>query len=155
MVESQPLPAGPSRGAALALAAAYDRVTVTFGSLGAQPVPLPVAEATKAAAARPAEAVGREVAEAFAAHHASGMALDEYLADQIVLPLALASAGLQGGPTPIHRFTCTRVTAHLLATAAVVRRFLPVEVAVFGREGEPGDVRVAPLGIGEVVRLRG
>src|SRR5262249_48423960 len=34
LVEGQPLPAGTSRGAALALAAAYDRVSVTFGSLG-------------------------------------------------------------------------------------------------------------------------
>jgi RNA 3'-terminal phosphate cyclase (ATP) len=38
----------------------------------------------------------------------------------------------------------------------VVRRFLDVEIAVVGREGEEGEVRVQPPGAGaEVVPLPG
>ncbi|WP_373049094.1 RNA 3'-terminal phosphate cyclase [Vulgatibacter sp.] len=138
-VESMALPAGPSHGAAIAIQAIYEKIAVTFGAL-AEP-------------GKPAEQVAGEAVEDFEWHHASGMALDEHLADQILLPLALASAGKQGGPTPIHRVTVTEVNRHLLTNAAVIRRFLPVEIAVFGREGEPGDIRVAPEGIGEVLPL--
>jgi RNA 3'-terminal phosphate cyclase (ATP) len=44
------------------------------------------------------------------------------------------------------RFTVGEVTRHLLTNAAVVRAFLPVDVAVEGSEGEAGAVRVAPAG---------
>lgn len=138
-VEGMALPAGPSRGAALAIHAVYERLQVTFGAVG-EP-------------GKPSERVAAEAVDAFEAHHASGMALDGHLADQLLLPLALASAGLQGGPTPIHRFTTAAITRHLVTNAATIRRFLPVEIAVFGREGEPGDVRVAPAGLGEVLPL--
>ncbi len=138
-VESMALPAGPSRGAAIAIHAVYERLKVTFGAVGEQ--------------GKPAEKVASEAVEAFESHHASGMALDAHLADQILLPLALASAGLQGGPTPIHRFTAAEITRHLTTNAATIRRFLSVDIAIFGREGEPGDVRVVPEGIGEVLPL--
>lgn len=139
VVESMALPTGPSRGAALCIVARYEHVTVTFGALGARGKSSPV--------------VADEAVSAFEEHHASGMALDGHLADQVLLPLALGSAGIQGGPTPIHRFTTSLLTRHLFTQAATIRRFLGVEIAIFGREGDPGDVRVAPAGIGEVVPL--
>lgn len=138
-VEAVPLPAGPSRGAAITIQAVYERVSVTFSALGEK--------------GKPAEAVAKEAVEAFEAHHASGMALDGHLADQVLLPLSLASAGKQGGPTPIHRFTTAAITRHLTTNAKVIKRFLPVEIAIFGREGEPGEVRITPEGLGEVLRL--
>ena len=138
-VEGVSLPVGPSRGAALAIHAIYERLQLTFSALG-EP-------------GKPSDRVAAEAVEAFATHHASGMALDGHLADQVLLPMAIASAGLQGGPTPIHRFTTAEITRHMVTDAATIRRFLPVEIAVFGREGEPGDVRVAPEGIGEVLPL--
>jgi len=46
------------------------------------------------------------------------------------------------------------VTGHLLDVAAIIPRFLDVEVAVLGRPGEPGEVRVQPRGAGlEVAAL--
>src|SRR5690606_20253210 len=77
-VEAIALPAGPSPGAAICIQAKYERLSVTFGALGER--------------GRPAEAVGREAANAFVEHHVSGMALEPHLADQILLPLALAAA---------------------------------------------------------------
>lgn len=138
-VESMGLPGGPSTGAALCIQARYERLSVTFGALGSR--------------GKPAEQVAADAVAAFVAHHESGMALDAHLADQLLLPLALSSAGKQGGPTPIHRYTTAEVTRHLLTNASTIRRFLPVDIAVFGREGEPGDVRVVPEGIGEVLPL--
>ena len=138
-VESMALPAGPSTGAALCIQAIYERLPVTFGALGSR--------------GKPAEQVAAEAVAAFVEHHVSGMALDAHLADQLLLPLALASAGRQGGPTPIHRYSTERVTRHLLTNAATIRRFLDVDVAIFGREGEPGEVRVVPAGIGEVLPM--
>lgn len=140
-VESAALPHGPSRGAALVIEAVYEKVSVTFTALGEK--------------GRPAESVAREAVAAFRLHHGSGMALDAHLGDQILLPLALGSAGLQGGPTPIHRFSTAEISCHLTTNAKVIRRFLPVDIAIFGKEGEPGEVRVAPEGIGEVLPLIG
>lgn len=138
-VEGVALPQGASKGAALTIQAIYEKISVSFGALGEK--------------GQPAEVVAREAVARFKAHHESGMALDEHLGDQILLPLALASAGIQGGPTPIHRYSTASISHHLTTNAGVIRRFLPVDIAVFGREGEPGEVRVAPPGIGEILPL--
>jgi RNA 3'-terminal phosphate cyclase (ATP) len=71
----------------------------------------------------------------------SGGALDEHLADQILLPAALLAAGRLGPASPgTTRFTTSRVTAHLTTHARVTERFLPVRVTV-----EPGGaVEVRP-----------
>jgi RNA 3'-terminal phosphate cyclase (ATP) len=75
---------------------------------------------------------------------ASGGAVDEHLADQLVLPLALAAAGLQGGAPTHGRFTTSQVTQHLLTHAEVIQKFLPVRVAVRGDLGQEGEIIVAP-----------
>lgn len=61
---------------------------------------------------------------------------DEHLADQLLLPLALA-------PEPSTLLT-PRLTRHLLTNAEVIRAFLPVRIEVEGQEGEPGRVAVEP-----------
>ncbi|MGH8353781.1 MAG: RNA 3'-terminal phosphate cyclase, partial [Pseudomonas sp.] len=50
---------------------------------------------------------------------ASEAAVAEQLADQLLLPLALAGGG---------SFTCNRVTAHLRSNLAVIQRFLPLDI---------------------------
>jgi len=62
--------------------------------------------------------------------------VDEYLADQLVVPLALAAGE--------SRFTTPIVTQHLLTNVAVVRRFVPVDVTIEGAEGEQGRVVIRP-----------
>ncbi|EDP9451878.1 RNA 3'-terminal phosphate cyclase [Salmonella enterica subsp. enterica serovar Inverness] len=61
-----------------------------------------------------AEAVANQVARRYLA---SPAAVGEHLADQLILPLALAGEGA---------FTVARASAHLLTNIAVVERFLPV-----------------------------
>jgi RNA 3'-terminal phosphate cyclase (ATP) len=57
---------------------------------------------------------------------------------------------------PATRYTVQAVTPHLTTNAEVIRRFLDVEVAVLGREGEEGEVRVQPRGAStQVVPLAG
>ncbi|MGI4718532.1 MAG: RNA 3'-terminal phosphate cyclase [Janthinobacterium lividum] len=53
----------------------------------------------------------------------SGAAVGEYLADQLILPMALAGSG---------RFTVAAVSRHALTNAEVITRFLPEKI-VFER----------------------
>lgn len=64
----------------------------------------------------------------------SEAAVGEHLADQLLLPLALAGGGA---------FTTSAVTAHLRSNAAVIERFLAVEVVVED-EGAVARVRIRP-----------
>ena len=82
----------------------------------------------------PAERVAQDAVAAFEAYHASRAAVDPHLADQLLLPLALT----QGTSV----YTCSEVTRHLLTNAWVIQQFLPRDIVVEGREGEPGRVAV-------------
>jgi RNA 3'-terminal phosphate cyclase (ATP) len=79
---------------------------------------------------KPAEKVAEEAARAFLAYQRSGGAVDRYLADQLVLPLALASGDSS--------FTTGKVTDHLRTNAWLVEQFLPVRVVI----GEDKSVQI-------------
>jgi RNA 3'-terminal phosphate cyclase (ATP) len=79
---------------------------------------------------KPAERVAEETADELLAYLVGGAALDPYLADQLVLPMAMAEGPLA--------FTTLEVTQHLLTNAWVVNQFLPGRVRVEGEEGRPG-----------------
>jgi RNA 3'-terminal phosphate cyclase (ATP) len=83
---------------------------------------------------KPAEQVAEEAARDLLAYLDGGAALDCHLADQLVLPMALAEG--------TSRFTTAAVTPHLLTNAWVVNQFLPGSVRVEGGEGEPGSCRI-------------
>jgi len=83
---------------------------------------------------KPAERVAEEAAEDLLGFLRGAAALDRHLADQLVLPLALAAGA--------SRFSTEAVTLHLLTNAWVVNQFLPGRVQVDGREGEPGLCRI-------------
>ena len=61
-----------------------------------------------------AEEIGRVVAEAFVAWRASGTSVDAHLADQLMLPIALAGEG---------SFTCDALTLHSQTNMEVIRAF--------------------------------
>jgi RNA 3'-phosphate cyclase len=86
----------------------------------------------------PAEAVADAAVDALLAHRASGAALDDHLADQIVPFLALGAA-----PST---FTCPTLSSHLRTVAWVVDAFLPGRITLEG--GMPARVRVFPHGDG-------
>lgn len=83
-----------------------------------------------------AEQVADEAVQALAAFIRSDGAVDPWLADQLLLPLAVAS-----GTSSLHT---SEVTTHLLTNAEVIRLFLPVEIRVDGAVGSPADIRVQP-----------
>lgn len=116
----------PGRGAGTVcfLRAETDSIRGGFTALGAR--------------GKPAEQVGSEAAEALLRHLQRGGAVEEHLADQLILYLALAA----GWST----FTTSCLSRHLLTNVEVVQRFLPVRFTITGSEGEPGEVSVEGIG---------
>ena len=85
---------------------------------------------------KPAEIVGNEVVDRFEAFIATDGAVDQYLADQLLLPLSFA-----GGVSMIRT---SQITAHLLTNATVINEFLPTKIEIVGTIGKPGFVRIMP-----------
>jgi len=112
----------PSPGTFILLLAEYERSQVCYSALGEK--------------GKSAEKVADEAVSEFEAFVATDGVIDPYLADQLLLPLALAQ-----GPSELRT---SRVTQHLLTNAEVIRAFLPVEIAIEGSLDEPGTVRVSP-----------
>jgi RNA 3'-terminal phosphate cyclase (ATP) len=66
--------------------------------------------------------------------HDTGATLDPYLADQALVPAALADGRSS--------WTTSQVTRRLITMAFVIKQFLPIKITILGREGEPGTVTV-------------
>lgn len=87
----------------------------------------------------PAEKVAEAaVAELLAFVDNEAAAVDHLLADQLLIPMALA-----GGRST---FTTHRLSSHTLTSAALLRQWLDVDVTVEGREGQAGRVAVDGAG---------
>lgn len=114
------LPAEQGPGNALLLTLVYEQHTEVFAAFGARGI---TAEAVADAALSEAQA-----------YIASGAAVGEHLADQLMLPLALAGSG---------RFTLSTVSGHAATNAAVIERFLPVTVR-FEHGAQSSTCVVAP-----------
>jgi RNA 3'-terminal phosphate cyclase (ATP) len=101
-------------GAGIFLGVEYEGARAGFSALGAK--------------GKPSERVAEEAVLALLAHHTSGAALDEHLADQLVLPMALAG-GTSG-------YTVERVSRHLVTNAWVVEQFGLAQVVIDGNKVE-------------------
>jgi RNA 3'-terminal phosphate cyclase (ATP) len=131
------LPVRGSRGRHTLLVASFERIRSGHG-------------ATRAGE-RAGEGAAAEAVADFREHLARGGAVDAHLAEQLLLPAALLAARLVEPPpglVPATRYTASALTPHLEGTAAVIRRFLDVEVSVVGRLGEEAEIRVQPPGTG-------
>jgi len=84
-----------------------------------------------------AERVADEACDALLGFLKTSGVVDEHLADQLLLPLALAKGESQ--------FKTPRVTNHLITNVEIIKKFLPVEIEVRGEVGEEGVVRIKPL----------
>jgi RNA 3'-terminal phosphate cyclase (ATP) len=112
----------PSRGqgSVFFFLAEFENVRAGFTSLGRK--------------GKPAERVAEQACIEFLRYYESGAALDQHLADQLILPMALAEG--QSSLT-----TC-RITQHLLTNIWVVEQFLKTRFRVEGEEGKQGKVTI-------------
>lgn len=106
-----PIRADEGPGNALIVTLVHDQVTEVITGFGEKGLA--------------SERVARGVASRVRAHHTATGALGPWLADQWLLPLALAVAERGRGA----RFTCTSLTGHTTTNMAVIEAFLPVRFA--------------------------
>ena len=85
---------------------------------------------------KPAERVADEAVDGFFAFLESGGAVDQYLADQLLLPLSFADG--------FSEFRTSQITGHLLTNAQIIQAFLPTRIEIDGEPGQAGLVRVIP-----------
>ena len=112
----------PGKGTVLLLVAEFDGgrcCTFSLGKLG-----------------KPAEQVADEAVAALQTFIETGAAIDEHMADQLLLPLSLAQ-----GQSEL--FT-SKITPHLLTNADIIRLFTSVRIEIDGETNEPGWVRICP-----------
>lgn len=111
---------GPGPGAGIILW----REQAAFSSLGRKGLP------------------ANEVAEAAVAELLSfvdnGAAIDHHLADQLLVPMALAHGNSS--------FTTNLLTRHTLTNIELLRRWLDVRIRINGTLGQPGSVTVSGIG---------
>jgi RNA 3'-terminal phosphate cyclase (ATP) len=120
VIESFP---ASSRGTVVVLLAEFEESQACFAALGAR--------------GKPAERVADEAVNAFARFLQSDGAIDPWLADQLLLPLAVTH---ENG-----KFRTSAVTRHLLTNAQIIRYFLPVEIDINGQLEQPSLVSVGPV----------
>lgn len=118
-IEMLQLPA-PSKGTFLLLLAEFEKAQCCFYALGA--------------IRKSAERVADEAVAELLDFLGTDGSVDHYLADQLVLPLALASGTSE--------LRTSRVTQHLTTNAEIVQMFLPVAIEIHGEIGNPGLIRV-------------
>ncbi len=112
----------PSPGSLILLLAEFEHSQVCYFALGQK--------------GKSADKVADVAIDEFEAFIATDGVIDQYLADQLLLPLAFAD-----GPSEIYT---SQVTEHLVTNAEVIRTFLPVDVKIIGGIGDPGIVKIIP-----------
>jgi RNA 3'-terminal phosphate cyclase (ATP) len=100
------LPDKHGPGNALLITLDSEHVTEVFAAFGEKSVP--------------AETVAKQAVQDARFYMASGAAVSEHLADQLMLPMALAGGG---------KFTVDRVSLHARTNADVIAHFLPADIA--------------------------
>lgn len=100
------LPAEQGPGNAVLITLEHEYVTEVFAAFGEKTVR--------------AEEVAKSALKEARRYIDSCAAVGEYLADQLMLPMALAGGG---------RFSTDRISGHATTNAEVIARFLPVEIA--------------------------
>ncbi|GAB3469963.1 RNA 3'-terminal phosphate cyclase [Massilia terrae] len=105
------LPGEQGPGNALLITLEHEHVTEVFTAIGEKSIP--------------SDAVARAVVKDVRRYLASEGAVGEHLADQLMLPMALAGGG---------RYTTASISLHARTNAQVIERFLPVRFE-FGEQG--------------------
>lgn len=90
----------------------------------------------------PADKVAETAVAELIAFTENEAAVDKYLADQLLLPLALAHGNTQ--------FTTNQLTQHTLTNAALLRRWLDCPIAIEGDLNQPGCIAIEGIGLERV-----
>ena len=109
-----------SRGTFLVLLAQFEYSQACFFALGAR--------------GKPAERVADEAVDEMLTFLDTDGAIDPYLADQLLLPLAFV-----GGESLLRT---AKITSHLLTNIEIIRLFRPAKLRVHGRLGEAGTIHI-------------
>lgn len=83
---------------------------------------------------KPAERVANEAVEPILNFLTTQGCVDQYLADQLLLPLSVTEG--------VSEFRTNLITKHLLTNAHVIQQFFPSAIKIEGEIGGPGIVRV-------------
>ena len=111
-----------SKGTLLLLLAEFEQGRACFFALGAR--------------GKRADKVADEAVDALVGFLATDATVDQHIADQLLLPLALADSGSE--------FITSRVTGHLMTNAGVIRQFLQVDIRIDADCGAPSRVNIEP-----------
>ena len=122
-IEIQTLPS-LGKGSLLLLQAEFEAGQACYFGLGAR--------------SKPAERVADEAVDALHTFLGGEGVVDEYLADQLLLPLAFADGDSE--------FRTSKITRHLLTNAEVIRAFGVAEIDIRGELEQHGVVEIRPLG---------
>jgi len=85
---------------------------------------------------KPAEQVADEACDKVEQFLDAGCSIDEYTADQLVLPLSLAKSD--------STFTISIITDHLLTNVQVINEFIQPNIEIRGNVGSPGEILIQP-----------
>jgi RNA 3'-phosphate cyclase len=110
----------PGKGTFLSLLAEFEHSQCFYFGLGAL--------------GKRAERVADEAVDALEAFLATSGAIDPFLADQLLLPLAFTPG--------VSRLHSSQVTQHLITNAAMINLFLPVSIRIEGEIGQAGMVTI-------------
>lgn len=105
------IPAEQGPGNAVLITLEHEHVTEVFSAIGEK--------------RRPAESVAAHAMSELRAYLVSDAAAGEHLADQLMLPMAIAGGGV---------FTASVISQHAITNAEVIARFLPVQVSFDKRD---------------------
>jgi RNA 3'-terminal phosphate cyclase (ATP) len=86
----------------------------------------------------PAERVAEKAVSELLQFEQQSSAVDRFLADQLLLPLALAKGESS--------YTCDVLTSHTLSGAALIRLWLDAKIDLDGDYSGPGSVSIAGIG---------
>ncbi len=93
---------------------------------------------------KPAEQVADEAVDQMMNFLATDGCVDQYLADQLLLPLSL----MEG----VSEFRTNLLSEHLLTNAHIIRQFMPVGIEIEGEKGAPGLIRLTGGAIKDALR---
>jgi RNA 3'-terminal phosphate cyclase (ATP) len=85
---------------------------------------------------KPAERVADEAVDALDSFMKTDGVVDQYLVDQLLIPLSLSK-----GESEVHT---SIITPHTLTNAEIIRAFLPARIIVNGEPGQPGSILIKP-----------